>query len=42
MDKRSQVPQGKMVTYAWVVAKLGAQKEEPERDRIKLGGNLMY
>ena len=39
--KKSQVPQGKTVTYARVVAELRPQKSEPERVRITVGGNLI-
>ena len=39
--KKSQVPQGKTVTYARIVAELRPQKAEPERVRITVGGNLI-
>ena len=39
--KKSQVPQGKTVPYTRVVTKLGPQKSEPERVRIKVCGNLI-
>ena len=39
--KKSQVPQGKTVTYAQVVAKLIPQKEETDRVRITVGVNLI-
>ena len=39
--KKSQVPQGKTVTYAQVVAKLRPQKSDIECVRITVGGNLI-
>ena len=39
--KKSQVTQGKIVTYALIVAKLRPQKAEPESVKISVGGNLI-
>ena len=39
--RKSQVPKHKTVTYARIVATLRLQKEEQERTRVTVGGNLI-
>jgi hypothetical protein len=39
--KREQVPQGRKVTYGRIVVDVRPQKEEKERTRLTVGGNLI-